>query len=417
MLALFLARLLLLATFLLAGLGKISSPLRTRRALRQFGVPRRLVGPAATLLPVAELMVALGLAIRGTAHLAAAAALALLVVFTVVVAAALARGRRPECACFGAIRPRLAGARTFIRNGVLAGAGVAVAVFPSGREFPRLGHAPSWLAAVGIALTAALVLVLIILAWRLHLRLQRGEPAGRRRVPVGLAAVSGSAAPRRAELPVGATAPRFDLPALDGGSVSLDSLRAGGRAVLLVFASPGCSQCTAVMSAVAGILDAGRRDLSVAVVASGDREAIRRLAGPGPVPPVACDEKAGAARLFGIAGTPSAVLIGPDGRIASHTVAGASAVTRLLGRLSPAATQRYARSAGRLGGGQDRESADEDQECTQRDRGRSECDTPAGRPTELAAWRERGQPPEVAHGQVGGDLHQLVEEAREEHLP
>jgi hypothetical protein len=255
---------------------------------------------------------ALGLAIRETAHLASAAALALLAVFTAAAGVLLWRGRRPDCACFGAIRPQPVGGRTIIRNAALAAVCIALLLFPAGREFPHLGHAPSWLAAAGIAGTAALILVLLVMAWRLHRRLQAGAAAGQRSVPGGLTQPR-PAGPLRAGLPIGAPAPRFDLPALDSGTVSLDALRAGARPALLVFASPACTQCSALMTALAAILDRGEPGPGVAVVVSGDREAARRLVGSCPVPAVAIDDQ---------------------------TAAGARAVARLLDRQLPAAAPR-----------------------------------------------------------------------------
>jgi hypothetical protein len=331
MLVLFLARLLLLATFLLAGVSKIGHPIGTRRSLTQFGLPHRLVGPAATMLPLAELMVALGLALRATVQLAAAAALALLAVFTATVGMSLLRGRRPDCGCFGAIRPRPIGAATIVRNVALAAISIALLLFPAGRGFIRPATG-SWSPAADIVVPVALALTAFTTVLLLHRRLRRLAPPPR-------------SAAQRAGIPIGTQAPRFDLPALDGRTVSLDSLRADGTSALLVFTSPECGQCQALMPGVAEL--AGRRDLplNVAVVVSGNRESSHRLTGPWPIRTVACDEKAQAARLFRITGMPSAVLIGPNGTVASHTAVGTRAVARLLAQIQPPADPTPSQSA------------------------------------------------------------------------
>jgi uncharacterized membrane protein YphA (DoxX/SURF4 family) len=55
-----LTRLSLLTAFAMAGFNKIGSIGRTREAMAQFGVPKRLLRIVAVLLPLAELAVALG---------------------------------------------------------------------------------------------------------------------------------------------------------------------------------------------------------------------------------------------------------------------------------------------------------------------------------------------------------------------
>ena len=55
------ARLLLALVFLVAGLAKLADLAGSRQALRDFGVPARLATPLGTLLPLAELVVAVAL--------------------------------------------------------------------------------------------------------------------------------------------------------------------------------------------------------------------------------------------------------------------------------------------------------------------------------------------------------------------
>jgi hypothetical protein len=60
-----------------------------------------LVAPLAVALPLAELLVACALLPLSTAVLGAAGALVLVLCFIVGIATSLARGRRPDCHCFG----------------------------------------------------------------------------------------------------------------------------------------------------------------------------------------------------------------------------------------------------------------------------------------------------------------------------
>ena len=114
------ARILLAAVFAAAAVAKLVDLDGTRRAVRDFGAPERLVGLLAPALVLVELAAA-GLLIPGsTAVVGAAGALALLLVFVVAVAANLARGRAPDCHCFGSLHSAPACPATLIRNGVLA---------------------------------------------------------------------------------------------------------------------------------------------------------------------------------------------------------------------------------------------------------------------------------------------------------
>ena len=118
--ALLIARLVLGAVFTLAGVAKLSDLKGSRKAIIDFGVPPAIAAPLGLLLPVAELSVAATLIPASTAWWGALGALALLSVFVVGITYNLARGRKPECHCFGQLHSAPAGWKTLARNGVLA---------------------------------------------------------------------------------------------------------------------------------------------------------------------------------------------------------------------------------------------------------------------------------------------------------
>src|SRR5436309_3697763 len=113
-------RIVLAAVFLVAGLAKLADLTGSQRALRDFGVPIRLAAPLGLLLPLAELVVAIALLPSAWAWWGAVGALALLLVFVAGISANLARGRTPDCHCFGQLHSAPAGPSTLIRNLVLA---------------------------------------------------------------------------------------------------------------------------------------------------------------------------------------------------------------------------------------------------------------------------------------------------------
>jgi len=119
-LALLIARLLLAGVFVVAGLAKLGDLAGSRQAMRDFGVPALLAAPFGLLLPLAELAVAIALIPTVSAWWGALGALVLLLLFIVGIGYNLARGRQPECHCFGQLHSTPAGWPTLMRNLVLA---------------------------------------------------------------------------------------------------------------------------------------------------------------------------------------------------------------------------------------------------------------------------------------------------------
>src|SRR5947209_4583486 len=159
-----LARLLLAAVFLVAGLAKLADRAGSRQALRDFGVPARLANAFGVLLPLAELAVAVALLFPATAWWGAVGALALLLLFVGGIGYNLAHGRQPDCHCFGQLHSAPAGWPTLIRNLVLAA--VAAVVVVVGWSSSQLSVV-DWLAPLSVSqrievLVGLLVLVLLL---------------------------------------------------------------------------------------------------------------------------------------------------------------------------------------------------------------------------------------------------------------
>src|SRR5947207_6420697 len=95
------ARVLLVVVFVVAGLAKLADRAGARQALRDFGVPAVLATPLGALLPLAELAVAVALLPAASVWWGALGALVLLLLFIAGIGASLARGRTPDCHCFG----------------------------------------------------------------------------------------------------------------------------------------------------------------------------------------------------------------------------------------------------------------------------------------------------------------------------
>jgi peroxiredoxin/uncharacterized membrane protein YphA (DoxX/SURF4 family) len=332
------ARLVLAGVFALAGVGKLADRRGAERALTEFGLPEVVGIPLARALPVAELAVAAALVWGGASRLGAAGALVLLGAFSVAVAANLTWGRTPDCHCFGQMHSRPIGAGTLARNAVLGGLSALVLLGPAGGvggwwadlETPQRVMALAVVALAGVvALQGWILLQLLRQQGRIVLRLDAVE-----------ALAGGIDAGDRPGLPVGAPAPAFALPDPWGATVALDELLARGRPVLLLFADPGCGPCNELFGDIARWQRDWRHALTVVVISAGSAEANRAKASEHGLAHVLVQERREVAAAYATTATPSAVVVGADGRVASPLVAGGDAIWKLLVR-TPASSGAF----------------------------------------------------------------------------
>jgi uncharacterized membrane protein YphA (DoxX/SURF4 family) len=116
----------------LAGVAKLRSPGSLSRALPSLaGVPHKLIGPVALLLPGLELILGIMLLVGLGSSIAGAASAALFALFTVVIGLNIASGRHVECSCFGNATSQRMGGATVIRNTLLLLLSLAVTTIAS----------------------------------------------------------------------------------------------------------------------------------------------------------------------------------------------------------------------------------------------------------------------------------------------
>ena len=337
--ALLVARLLLAVVFFTAGLAKLADRGGSRNAVAAFGIPGALAGPLALILPLAELVTAVALIPTATARSGALAALVLLSVFVVAISVNLAKGRQPDCHCFGQLHSSPAGWPTLIRNGLLAG----VAGFIVWQGWQDGGaSAIAWVANLTAGTAAALVggavvvTVVVLQSWSvLHLLRQYGRLLLRvdsleAAVGSGYGGTAGLVPAPPVGLSVGSTAPGFALSGMYGETLTLAALRSSGKPVMLIFAAASCGPCEALMPEIAQWQQTHANALTIAVISSGAPDAVTAIAREHGIANVLLQPGYEVAESFQYLGTPGAVVVAPDGRIASGVVGGIDAVRSLL---------------------------------------------------------------------------------------
>jgi len=334
-------RLALAVVFAVSGGAKAANRAGTRQAAADLGVPGRLTGVAAAVLPVIELAVALLLVPASTARPAAAVGAVALVAFTGLVVLNLARGRRPDCHCFGALSTKPISGWSVVRNVGLLAVAVVVAVSDGGRSLAAYTAAQLVVGTVLVVLAGAVA----VLTWALfHLLRQHGRLLLRveelEQRPVGAAPGPAAPAPHQHQhpqpdgLPVGSDAPAFSLEGLHGETMTLAALRAAGKPVLLVFSDPACGPCTTLAPDIARWQQEQADRLRVVLVSSGPADKNRAKAAEHGLVDVLLDPDRAVATSFRFNGTPGAVLVDIRGQIASPVVSGGPAITALVERVT-----------------------------------------------------------------------------------
>jgi uncharacterized membrane protein YphA (DoxX/SURF4 family) len=229
---LIITRIILSSVFLSAGLSKLADPAGSRKSLEDFGLPEVLAAPAAVILPLVELTLAVALLLSRYAWYGAWGAITLLAIFILAISVTLALGRKPECRCFGQLHSKPIGPELIARS-------VGLALLPglilySGPSQPGIA---AWISQATAAqqlwfvLAMAAAAVFAIHCWLTFQLVQQGgrvllrlddlekrlsSPPGS--VPTVPAPTQAQAPP--AGLPLGTKAPAFALPDLDGSTAT-----------------------------------------------------------------------------------------------------------------------------------------------------------------------------------------------------
>jgi methylamine dehydrogenase accessory protein MauD len=331
-------RLIVAVVFVLAGVGKLFDLPGSVLAAEGFGVPQRFSRFVGYTLPIAEIAIAIGLVSVATAPIAAAAGTALMLAFIVVISITLARGERPDCHCFGALHSAPIGWQTLVRNGLIAlGAGL---VFVAG---PGTGLI-AWLRdldTTSLVLLSLLLASVVAIAWQWmtvgHLTQTATAMANRISAIEGI--LNGDSPQDVPGPEVGAAAPGFLLKSIGKGMVTLESLKALGKPVVLVFAEPTCSVCNMVMPKIARWKQDLADSVTVAVISSGTEEANRRKVDRYGIDWVLLQETREVTMAYRTPGTPSAVLIDRNGVVATPLTFGPDAILGMFAQIAEAARE------------------------------------------------------------------------------
>jgi peroxiredoxin len=278
-------------------------------------------------------------------------ALGLLTIFMLAIGIAMARGRQPDCHCFGQIHSEPVGWPTLLRNaGLAACAGWLIA---GGQR--QLGPGlRAWFIALGIQQRKIAVIAVCLLGFLFFRLIDRSRPKSeplesQPAVPSDDGTPVEQGAPRAQQpvrtrkvvagigLPIGTPAPEFELPAISGEKWSLHALREKHQNLMLIFTSPYCEPCQALAPLL--VRWVGEMDClpQVVLISRGTvADNLARLKEFGTLK-VLLQQDFEVAEAFDITSTPTAVLVSAEGLIRSDLAMGAIAIKQLFSSCAKAA--------------------------------------------------------------------------------
>ena len=353
------APILLTLTLLVSGLAKLGARQGTEDAMTSLRLPLRAFHRSvANLLPVAEIVLALGLWIPSVPLQVLIAMLValLMVTYLVIIARALTFGEPVECSCFGTLASPTVSRTTLGRNLLLAVlAVITLLAASSGVMTMALVQVPLSLVGLGVALLLTIALTVLTLGGSAAGAAGAG-PASRPEgtaiaVPAGRPAekrAGGSTDETTAEKTDGKTAEMtdemaeeelldYERAAIPGGVLQ----QPGGRlitltqltaqsAALLVFVSEGCGPCERVLDHAVGWIDSLSPFMQVKFVFSRPIDQLRERTTQRVGEHAMHDLQFTARSTLGGRTAPSAVLLGADGLLAGGPVDGGSAVIEFV---------------------------------------------------------------------------------------
>lgn len=131
-------------------------------------------------------------------------------------------------------------------------------------------------------------------------------------------------------LPVGATAPAFSLADIHGETVTLDDLRDERKPIMLIFSDPNCGPCNELLPDVGRWQHDFAGNLTIAAVSSGSVDANQAKSTEYGLTRVLVQQDHEVSQLYQAQGTPSAVIVLPDGTIGTKLALGGGDIRDLV---------------------------------------------------------------------------------------
>lgn len=331
-------RIVLALIFGVAGVSKFADLKGSRKALTGFDVPASLIPVIAVALPAFEIAVAAGFLNIAFSWFAAMGAMLLLVVFSTGMIIQMRRGNAPDCHCFGQLHSEPVGAKSLVRNIVImvpAGYLILKGSGGQGLSFAYLTPDIIQMFLIGLG-----VVILGAMAFYLRAISNQQTQIIRRIEMIELLASDGASVERDEAgdpndgLPIGALLPELNLKDEKGKTFGTGELRSRSIPSLLIFVSPTCGPCQALLPKVDEWANELAGKLDIIFISSGTVAENVEKFGSDDSRSILLQNEREFSDLVSARWTPSSLLVSSDGRIASHIAAGDSAINELVSKIT-----------------------------------------------------------------------------------
>ena len=329
-------RLALAGVFALAGVAKLMDLSGAEKAAGEFGIPERFARVYSIGLSVGEIFIAALSLFTVTSFYGAVMAAWLLLIFIAGMTYQVVNGRSPECHCFGQLYSKPVSKFSIFRN-------VALLILPivlvaSGRrnQGVEIWEIRGEMLPVLFALVFLLMMVVAIAYLK---RIAEQQTVILRRIELlelvsneGQMVQRDEAGDPYEGLPIGARFPDFELSDISAGSVRLSELAIGRKALLFLFVGPKCAPCGALVPEIAEWRERLAEKAQVVLFSSGTAKENEKKFGTEGL--VLLEKDRTVANTVGARWTPTALLVSPFGRVASHLAVGDNAIRTLVDKVA-----------------------------------------------------------------------------------
>jgi hypothetical protein len=208
-------------------------------------------------------------------------------------------------------------------------AGVAVAGWndPGTSAVAWIGDLDST-TAIGIVAGLAVALAVLNFTFSFQLMRQNGRLLAEMEVLKEAGVGSGHNGPQPGDM-----APDFELPALGGGSLSLEQLLGADRGLAILVTDPGCSACDPLLPEVGRLQRDPATPIPLVLISRGDLDDNTAKAAEHGLEPVLIEEGFDVSRSLGINGAPGLVQLDPNGQFVDKPAMGAQRVGEVLAEI------------------------------------------------------------------------------------
>jgi len=337
---LLLIRLFLFGIFALAGVGKLLDREGSENSIEDFGVPKTIVSHIAAILPIVEIAIAVSLLFLQTSWYGAIAGTALMVIFIAGMSYQISQGKAPHCHCFGELSDSKVGISSVVRNIVFAA--VAAYLVFSGKYSQGLPIGNDAAAILQTSLLLSLVIGLIVLI-SYAARFQANQKILLRNAELDLVIAGQTKQVERQSagnpvdaLPIGAPFPDFSIENVGGVQVTSRSILAANKFVLYLFFGTSCRACRSMVPEIAEFAQRHSDNLQVVIVSNGKGLDNIEKFGEAGAASILLQDSRELALSVNAKWSPTAIIVRPDGIIASQTTVGEQAIRDLMRRFSEA---------------------------------------------------------------------------------